>query len=81
MADRKTSNNDPAADPLETASVILRRSQLELLRKVAGSRRLLRLGGGHGSVSEVVRDILDHAEPQLLSELAAAHAAFNKETT
>lgn len=78
MADRKTSNNDQGADPLETASVILRRSQLELLRKVAGSRRLLRLGGGHGSVSEVVRDILDHAEPQLLRELAAAHAAFKE---
>ena len=69
-----------ADDPLETASLIVRRSQHDLIRKVAGSRRMLRQGGGHGSVSEIVREVLEAARPRLEAELAAAHSTLKQDT-
>jgi hypothetical protein len=79
MSVQKTSKA-VADDPLETTSIILRSSHIALLRKVAGSRRFLGSGGGHRSVSEVVRDIIENATPQLSAELAAAHAAIRQDT-
>ena len=72
-------NRVEAGDPLETASLIVRRSQHDLLRKVAGSRRMVRQGAGHGSVSEVIRELLEAARPRLEAELAAAHDTLKQD--